>query len=247
MIVHSPADKLSAVGLLRQLKDGILDLVYPPKCVVCGDIQALYLCDDCKSKILELEDPLCDRCGLPLDDGPCPECQRTRFPFETARAYGVYEGTLREAVHQLKYACRSVVAPELGELLVAYCLEHPNFAAQASCVVPVPIHHSRQRERGFNQSRLISGPLAVALRIPLITDALTRRKPGIPQTGLSLEERMSNIRGVFEVVNEQRICGARILLVDDVLTTGATCGEAAAVLLSAGAKSVYVLTLARAC
>jgi len=244
----SVEDAVSTVrGFFRDVAGGILDLVYPARCVVCGDVQPSYLCAACLEKIEFIEPPVCARCGLPVDEGPCPECRRIRFAFAGARAVGVYEGVLRDAIHALKYSCHAVVAGDLGRLLADYLLEHPNFTEGVSCVIPAPIHASRQRERGFNQSELLARAVAESLRAPLVTGVLRRIKATRPQVELPFEERVENVRGAFAVVDPAPIAAGRVLLIDDVLTTGSTAHEASSVLLEAGAAKVYVLTVARSC
>jgi len=240
---RSPEAALPEVA--RSLVSGALDLVYPPACVVCRGIQPRYFCDACRDKITFLEPPVCNRCGLPLDEDRCPECSRARFAFSQARAVGIYGGTLREAIHQLKYDGRAPVAEELGALLVSFLDGHPSFAPNADCVAPVPIHRKRMRERGFNQSELIARPVARFLGVPLLTNLLLRSRASRPQVELAFEERVENVRGVFAVEPPQAFVGRTVLLVDDVLTTGSTASEAARTLRGAGAEAVYVLTLAR--
>jgi len=214
---------------------------------VCGDVQPSYLCPACLEKIEFIEPPVCARCGLPLDEGQCPECRRIKFAFKGARAVGAYEGALRDAIHALKYSGHAVVAHDLGRLLADYILTYPSFAENVSCVIPAPIHSSRQRERGFNQSQLLARPVAELLRVPLVTDVLKRIKATRPQVELSFEERVENVRGAFGVLDPAPIVDKRVLLIDDVLTTGSTAHEASLTLLNAGASAVYVLTLARTC
>jgi len=238
---HPAAEFLDALG------KGVLDLLYPPKCVVCGEVQPLYLCVDCRSRISAMEGPLCRKCGLPTDGEPCAECRRTRFAFTRARAVGVYDGALRTAIHRLKYGGVRAVAPELGDLLTAHLAGSADSCPGAASVLPMPIHSSRRRERGFNQSLLLAGPVSDFLGVPLLEDVLIRVRASRPQVDLPVDERMNNVRGVFKVERPEMITGTAVLLVDDVMTTGSTADEAARALRHAGASAIYVLTLARSC
>ncbi|MDO8587775.1 MAG: ComF family protein [Armatimonadota bacterium] len=236
----------AAAAGIGDIARGIADLIYPPKCVVCGDIQPRHLCEACLSKIAYIEPPVCHKCGLPLDDGKCRQAMCGRFPFFQARAVVIYEGVVRQAIHELKYAGLTVVAQELRDLMTAFLFRTPDFAIDASCVVPLPIHSSRQRERGFNQSALLATGVADYLHLSIDSKSLVRRVATRPQVELSEHERMENVKGAF-VAAENAFAGQAVLLVDDILTTGSTAAEAAAALRKAGARAVYVLTLARSC
>ena len=236
----------SATEYIRDIAHGIADLIYPPKCVACGDIQARHLCEACLSKIAYIEPPVCRRCGLPLDGPTCREAMCGRFAFHNARAVAIYDGVVREAIHQLKYSGLTVVAQELRDLMTAFLARTPHFAIDASCVVPLPIHRSRQRERGFNQSFLLAVGVADHLNLPIDSKSLIRRVATRPQVELSPYERMENVKGAFAAA-DNAFEGQAVLLIDDVLTTGSTAGEASAALRKAGARCVYVLTLARSC
>jgi competence protein ComFC len=232
---------------LRDLWSGALDLVYPPKCLVCGEFQPRYLCVKCASRIDYLEPPVCDQCGLPVDDGFCRNIHCKTLSFTRARAVAVYDGVIRLAIHQLKYSGQTVLIDDFHTLLVDFLARNDHFASDATAVVPVPIHPSRERERGFNQSALLAEGIAEYLRLPLPTRALQRVGGLLPQVDLSEQERIENVRGAFKVLDAAALDGQRVLLVDDVLTTGSTASEASKTLRSAGVTRIYVLTLARSC
>lgn len=243
-----PADHLLPItSLLWDIWHGVLDLIYPPKCVVCGDIQPRYFCEDCLSRVTYIPSPVCRKCGLPLEQPTCPQQWCPDLAFTSARAVAFFEGAVREAIHQLKYSGHVLVAPELQRLMTEFLSTKPNFASSVQVVMPIPIHRSRLRERGFNQSILLAEAVAEFLRLPLDTTSLERRVANRPQVELSVWERIENVKGVFGVANPDAVADKSILLIDDVLTTGSTCSEAARVLRSAGAKHIYALTLARSC
>ena len=179
-------------------------------------------------------------------------CRRAAPPFERAVAYGGYAGSLRELVHLLKYQQVRPAATLLGSLVhkALQAVDLPD----SVLVVPVPLWRGKRRTRGFNQAEEIARALVRSLArssgaatcIQLDTTSLVRRRETISQTGLTRHQRRANVRGAFAVVPKDRIAGRSILLVDDVMTTGTTASECARVLLKAGAKEVFVATVARA-
>ncbi|MDA8140999.1 MAG: ComF family protein [Desulfobacteraceae bacterium] len=219
---------------------------------------AAYLCDRCAEEFREVHSPLCLRCGEPFASphGPdhiCGQCLEHPFQFQKARAAGLYEGPLRATIHQFKYQRRDNLAKPLGRLLWATFSRHWD-PLQMDLIVPVPLHSRRLRQRGFNQAQVmtLSWPtwarqIDVAVGPGWVDSTVMERcKVTQPQTGLRKEERALNLRKAFRVVKPGRIQDKRILLVDDVLTTGATANACARELLNAGAAEVHVLTLARA-
>jgi ComF family protein len=229
-----------------------LDLVFPARCPVCeatlGAGRRDPLCGACWSGIARIEAPICARCGLPRfvfeptagETGPCPACVQTPTAFDWARAAARYEGPLREAVHRFKFGHRVALARPLAALLLEQC----GAAVPAGAViVPVPLARDRERERGFNQAALLAERLARALHARWRPRWLARARATAPQTVLDATERRANVRGAF--VASTSAAGADVVLVDDVLTTGATAAECARALRAAGARSVGVLTVAR--
>lgn len=237
----------SAITGLNDLWSGLLDLVYPPKCLVCGDMQSKYLCAECLSEIVFINPPppICSRCGAPNQENGCGECRGVEFAFDSARGVGIYDGALKEAIHQLKYSGHEVIAPVLGMLIVDHLKSRSIFISQIDCIVPMPIHASRLRQRGFNQSELLAREIGRAFELPILPRTLIRGRATRPQVELSVEERLPNVDGAFEVVRSDAVSGRRVLLVDDVFTTGSTSDSASRALRDAGAGEVHVLTLAR--
>jgi len=205
---------------------------------------------------------MCARCGLPfasaraLDStvAECGACRNDEPGFDGARNYGLYTGKLRQAVLRLKYSGDHRLGVRLGELLVLPWERLPGMDESAlPLIIPVPLHSSRKRERGFNQSELLATGLVRALgkskggAAPRIeTTCFCRKHATPPQTGLSVAARRENLRGAFEVVNPSTVRGRHIVLVDDVMTTGATLSACARTLKRAGAAQVMGITLARA-
>lgn len=230
--------------------DGVLSVVLAPACASC-DEPLLHptrgpVCDGCWRSILPLTPPLCDRCGDPLPAwrlvslplACCPRCRRGRRLIDRARAIGAYDGALRAIVHALKYEGRRSLARPLGRLMRE---RGADVLAGAVCAVPVPLHPSRRRHRGFNQA----ADLARHLGTPVVP-ALRRVRATATQTGLPAGRRHRNMRGAFAVTRAAAaLHGSIVVLVDDVSTTGATLEACARALKAAGVSEVRALTAAR--
>ena len=223
---------------------GLLNLLYPSKCPSCGNASDVFyhspICASCWSKIKKYSGPSCRICAMPFSSGYaeiCLQCLKEAPPFSKVINYGLYEGALAEAINHLKFHGLKRLAKPLGRLLLS--LDLPAMDG----IVPVPLSIKRLRERGFNQSLLIARVISKEARVPLLMDVLLKKKETPPQTGLSAKERLSNLKGSFEV--REDIKGLRLLLVDDVITTGTTVMECSEELLKAEAEEVAVLTLAR--
>lgn len=194
--------------------------------------------------------PLCSRCGLPFisragEDHTCLECLTEKRYFRKARAFGVYQGTLMEAIHRLKYRGKTSLSGPLGVLAKETFCQFWG-AGSIDLLLPVPLHIKRLRERGFNQAYLVNRKWARLEGIPFDGFTLSRSRWTEPQTSLARTERRRNVKGAFSLRHPDRVKGQRILLVDDVFTTGATVNECARILMKAGAEYVDVMTLARA-
>jgi ComF family protein len=184
----------------------------------------------------------------------CAWCREEAFKFDRAGSYGLYAGNLRAAILQLKFQCRERLGKRLGKLLLSvWGRVEEAYPGELPVVVPVPLHPSRQRERGFNQAELLALGLSRGLAragrsaVPCVeTRCLRRTRATAPQTGLSLRARRENVRGVFSVVRPECVRERVVVLVDDVMTTGATLSASAGALKGAGARAVFALTLARA-
>jgi ComF family protein len=247
-----PRAPLKPVGLaLRAGLKSLVALVYPPVCVACraatGEAQAL--CAHCWGEIGFIERPYCERLGTPfaVDLGPgllSPAAIADPPVFARARAVCRFEGVARELVHRLKYGDRAELALTLGRMMVQAGHE---LIAEADLVVPVPLHRTRLWSRRFNQAALLAGTVARIAALPHAPAALARVKHTRRQVGLTRAQRAGNLQGAFRVPDDARpqLEGRRILLVDDVLTTGATANAAARALLRGGARQVDLLTFAR--
>lgn len=253
---------------LQSLWQGFVTTLFPPKCVVCSsyyawqpsarkplsdpipDLIAQYFCESCQKELTLIASPFCSKCGIPFvsrqgDNHTCSACLLEKKYFRRARAFGVYEGSLLEAIHRLKYKKKTLLSRPLSALARETFFRFWGVDT-IDLIVPVPLHVKRLRERGFNQAHLLVIRWAKREGIPLDGLTLYRGRWTEPQTTLSRTERQKNMKGAFLLRHKERIKGRRILLVDDVYTTGTTVNECARVLIKAGAEFVDVLTLARA-
>jgi ComF family protein len=224
----------------------VLDVVFPERCVACDVLLSApggYFCEGCAHEVEEI-DAGCVWCGEPgVDNAPiCVRCKQSPPKFKFAHAPVVHSGAVARAIQRFKYEGHPELARPLGSMLVA---RTQTFLKQApEFLVPIPLHAARYRERGYDQTALLAVEVARVADLQLRDQALTRVRPTSRQVGQSDAEREENVAGAFEA--SPKVKGARLLLIDDVLTTGATANEAARVLLAAGAEEVQVLTLARA-
>ena len=234
-------------------------VLFPSDCRICHlpltNISALPVCDSCVAAITPLNGVLCRTCGEKLFTGEhstellplCGLCRRAAPPYRKAISYGAYAGPLRDLVHLLKYHQIKPAARFLGKLLNGVLAD--TTLPEGLLVIPVPLWSGKRRARGFNQAEEIARALVsgtASTRIQLDTTSLVRQRETASQTGLTRHQRRANVRGAFAVVRREAIQGRSILLIDDVMTTGTTAGECARVLLRAGAKEVFVATVARA-
>ena len=232
----------------------LTELLFPSLCLSCGRIllerRGHPFCSDCYSGIRFIAAPLCPVCGIPYPseespDHTCGDCILNKRHIGAARSLGVYESVLLDAIYTFKYGGNLTLGERLGRLMADH--DYPSFRiGDYSLIVPVPLHPRRLRQRGFNQSVILAREIANRRGIAMDFHALRRVVDTESQAGLKKEERRSNIRKAFSIPDPERVRGRRILIVDDVYTTGSTLGECARVLVKGGAEAVGALTLARA-
>lgn len=253
----APPRRVGAVFVLSSFTLAALDLVFPALCPVCeatlGDGRRDPLCGACWGTITRLGPPWCDVCGkAPLAITPrvelprhvaqtCATCATSPPGYDYARSAALYEGGLRDALHAFKFGGRRALAGPLGDLVVEQCVG--SLPDGIDALVPVPLARERERERGFNQAALLARRIGRQLEVPTRPGWLARTRTTRPQSELSAAERRANVRGAFRAC--ERVAGRHVLLVDDILTTGATLDACAVALSAAGARRVGVLTVAR--
>ena len=219
----------------------LLDQVFPPRCIGCRR-RGVVLCDACQVRLPYLPQGVCERCAaIRTARGVCHGCQRLSPAVSSVRAPLSYEGAARTAILTLKFRSGRYLVPLMGEMLRREVAVRP---LHADVIVPVPLTRRRRRERGFNQAELLAAEVAAAIGGQLVCDALTREQRPTQST-LNAVERAENLRGAFTCYRESAIRGGRVLLVDDVVTTGATVSACADTLAQAGAKRISVLAFAR--
>ena len=232
--------------MVRRVIYPLLDLIYPPHCYICNDPLSThrYICENCLSSFEKITDPVCEKCGKPVQDsgGVCSECSEGDREYFLARSYGVYRpgGGLAEAIGGLKYEGERALARDLAPLLnegkPGYLL------SRVDGLTFVPASREKLSRRGFNQAELLARVVSRKFEVPLFR-TLVKEVETEPQAELNREERLKNVKGSF--ASENPVEYESVLLVDDVFTTGATASECSKVLKEAGASRVCVATLAR--
>jgi len=217
----------------------LADLFYPERCVGCERRASDVLCRACFDALPYVGSPICGRCGLPTAFATplCEECKNVDFAFQSARAPLKYDGVGKKIVHALKYRGYKRVVDRLAAPLMLQVIDDSRFDA----VVPVPLHRSRRRKRGFNQAELLARGISGKLRAT-VSDTLEAVRSTRDQIELSAAQRRVNVAGAYRAKESLR---GRILLVDDVFTTGATMHACAETLLRAGAREIHALSLCR--
>jgi ComF family protein len=253
-----PSDRDPADSRASRIIDSLLNLLYPESCLACASpvsrARERGVCGGCWNKLLQLRvsDPVCPACGIPyagFADAPreahlCVTCVLSLPPFSGARAFGYYGSVLRRVIQALKFDGRRDLTVILAPLLASTFLEVWS-PADFDLVVPIPLHPRRERERGYNQATLLAAPFGRTVGLPVNARALNRNRNTSPQVGLSDADRAHNVKHAFDCARPALVKGRRILLIDDVMTTGSTMASACDALLDEGAKRVSALTLAR--
>ena len=227
---------------VRHVVESAINFVFPPVCVTCREIGDVF-CASCQGAVVPVEPPLCARCGrsLPAPAHRCTGCRAQPPPLHQIRAAAYFSDPLATAIHHFKYEGLFALAEPLAALMTA---EWPAWPVPHDVIVPIPLHAARERERGYNQSALLARHLSGQLGLPFEPEIVSRIRFTPPQTGLSRRERLANVGGAFRA-DRLRVRDRRVLLVDDVCTTGATLAAAAEALHHAGAASVSAYCLAR--
>jgi ComF family protein len=237
--------------MLESIWTGLKDIAFPRNCMLCRTYHPATardpLCPHCRAELPLNKPPFCIRCSRHLnnvsEEGLCPSCRSRLPPFDEGWALLHYEGPVRELLRRFKFhnktSVRRTFATLLHEFTQRYALQFPD----AEMVIPVPLHPTRLRERGYNQAALLAACAANEFKLPLRDDILSRTNHTPRQSALGAKDRWTNIKGAFRIQNSSDIVGRAVIVVDDILTTTATASEAARTLKDAGASRVIIITL----
>ena len=244
----------TAQKMIKATFDSLLSFFFPSQCKICHSplrsYQEKYVCARCFSGI-EIVSCCCKKCGFPLSpsfaevENPlCKDCQKKRRQFHLSRSATPFQGVILECIHLFKYNKKMGLAKPLGDLMLkALCSFWPDL--EIDLILPVPLHPDKEDNRGFNQAYLLARQISKGIKMPAVKGNLQRVVNTASQTSLSPKERLKNVKGAFKVKRPEALRGKKILLVDDVFTTGATIEECSRALKSAGVREVNVFTLAR--
>ncbi|MCK4739835.1 MAG: ComF family protein [Deltaproteobacteria bacterium] len=249
-------------SILNLIKN-FTEVVFPLLCPLCvkneqvRGSQSCGFCKNCLNDFTSITSPICKKCGVPFSfetgtNHHCGDClknesKNNKNTFTAARSTYIHSGSLARAIRAFKYSGQMNISPALSTIFAVSAKDIFNEFNLTDCIVqPVPLHKRRLRERGFNQSLVLARSASKTLDLALDFSTLLRIKDTPPQVRLGSIEREKNVRGAFDVRDSRRIQGKKILLIDDVYTTGATVRECTKVLKKAGATEVFILTLARA-
>lgn len=239
--------------MIKIILSAFADFIWPPKCLICNNSlenENKIICDECEKGIILFSPPFCFHCGKPLfypgdfSERLCASCKEEKDHFDRAFIIGSYENSLREAVHQFKYN-KKILLRKYFSILINDYIEKNNVLDKIDVIVPVPLFLTKKRERGFNQSELLAKEISKKWDLPVLTENLYRARHTEPQYNLDYTRREKNIKGAFKLKDKNIVEGKKILLIDDVITTGATINECSRILKKEGrAKNVLVLSLA---
>jgi competence protein ComFC len=240
----------------RNIFESLLRMVFPHVCEICGERQAgpaqSFICEHCRNHpraIKRVHPPICKICGLWYEgeitnEFECRNCFELNLEFTSARAGVQYAGLVKEVIHRFKYGRNEWFEPFLAELLIEAAVPELRFES-VDLIVPIPLHPRKRRGRGFNQAERIGARLAQASGVAFDVKMMERVRDTNSQAGLDRDDRIENVKNAFKYIGAERLKGQRVLLVDDVLTTGLTASSCAKELLRNGAREVRVWTVAR--
>lgn len=239
--------KYKQKGVIEQIKEKMMDFLYPRTCPVCGEVvgeKEEKVCTECKEKLVYIKNPSCSKCGKPLQnfrEQYCRDCKRHAHYFDRGKAVWVYNKELRESIYRFKYDNKREYADFYIEEIVK---RHGGWIKSlgVEVIIPVPLHKKKQKSRGFNQAEVLARGIGKALNIPVETKLICRQKNTVAQKELNSKERQKNLKNAFKIVqNDVQL--RKVLLVDDIYTTGSTIDAMATVLKSGGVKEVYMICL----
>lgn len=234
-------------GVINDIKEGMLNILFPPRCAVCGDIviKSGTICAECNQKLQRVLGAKCVKCGKELESDiieKCYDCNKKQHYFNRGVAVFVYNEAIKKSIYKFKYKDKREYAKFYAKEIVAlYIEEIERWGVEA--FVPIPLHRSRLRTRGYNQACDISNELSVLVDVPCKKDILIRRKATVPQKELSNLQRKNNLQKAF-AIRKYKLDGLKcVALIDDIYTTGSTMDQCARLLKEAGVEKVYFITL----
>lgn len=244
---------LNIRDFLLELKDDILDFIYPQSCPICQRPlrrEEKEVCEDCWQTLAILPAPFCPYCKSFLEDSAkllehvCPYLDGAEDRrILAAISLGTFDDHYQNLIHRFKYGKKTPLGKRLARRLGEAVAREREFA-RCDFIVPVPLHRARYRERGFNQSEILAEGVSQAIDLPLVKEILKRKKNTKDQTYLNAQQRAENVRDAFVITQPEKINDKKVILVDDVITTGATLNECARMLQKVGAKKIFAVTLA---
>jgi len=245
--------QLHIIKPLLQLKDDLLDFIYPQSCPICKKSlsqEEKEVCKNCWKNLVILPHSFCPYCMLFFEEDDSifkHSCDSLSRPSDrrilAVRSLGTFDDYYKTLIHRIKYNKKIPLGKRLAISLGEETAKEREFLS-CDLVIPVPLYRARKRERGFNQSEILAGGITRALNIAISGNILKRTKNTKDQTNLNAQQRRENVRNAFVVTQPNMVIGKKVILVDDVMTTGATLNECARVLLDIGAKGVFAATLA---
>jgi ComF family protein len=230
--------------------EALLDLIYPPRCIFCTEIipfqEERGICKRCRNTLPFIEGKVCQKCGKPIQDSDhrttCFDCIKNSHVYDRGWAVFAYEGMVKDAIYRFKYGGHKEYGKYLGKLMaekIKYQISEEGF----DLIIPIPIHKRRKKERGYNQAEELAKSISSELGIPMDPFILARVKETSPQSGLSIVQRQNNIKKAFKIDDTINLHQMKILLIDDIYTTGTTINYCADLLKERGAKKVFFLSL----
>lgn len=238
--------------VLKSVERNLLGILYPPRCPLCDGVLDIAnysgICSSCDKEIEFVREPYCKMCGKPIEneiEELCEDCKKRRFSFEYGRAVFVYNYSMKNAVARFKYSGRCEYAEYFASQAVRMYGKWIN-KISPDALIPVPIHKSRYRQRGYNQAQVIAKSIGEKLGIPVVSNLIVRVKQTIPQKELSVIERRKNLYGAFSIVEEMKELYHElkcVIMIDDIYTTGSTIEACADVLKDSGISKVYFLCI----
>ena len=229
-----------------KIKEALASIVFPPRCPVCDEVIHVGkdTCDDCCKKVVCIGEPVCKKCGKPLENQRreyCSDCARKQHYFSQGKAVFVYQGEIRQSMYRFKYSnCRTYGKTFVEDVWKRHAIWLQNLSVDA--VVPVPMYRKKEKRRGYNQAEVLAHGIAQKLGCPVETKLVVRAKNTVPLKSLNDTQRKKNLENAFKI-RKNGVKLNKILLIDDIYTTGSTLDGVTTALLAAGVQEVYCLTI----